>query len=439
MKKKYSKFLYVLLIFAMMLCVSPFSADTAFARGANVSDTDIDINLYNKLCAVKGSSRVLYSNDFNSEKFATITMHGADTVNKDSNLVDITGLEKFRFDYTTTLDLSNNSIMEISATTLSAFPNLQVLIVSNNQLTSLDVSGCYKLKQVIANNNNLSNFNAGDMNATDCVINLSANKLDSFSDITLPYQADEVIATLNLYANNITDFDSTPAGYQVNLGLQGISNKKNIEKKDIVKYYPTAEDLDVKYVIKSGSNVIRSFVNSDISQVENIDLPYGDYAIEYYYINDLSEEKIISTKTDKAGGDYYQKFFDYFKYSEFSILPSSPDYVYIIDGKEYSDVNRITKKCQITLSGDEGTKLYYKISSGDWVEGSTINITRGGTYTIYVKSVSEDGAHESFEKAILIKASSNLTFPSILIILFIVLIGVGIFAVAYPFIKKYIL
>ena len=112
----------------------------------------------------------------------------------------------------------------------------------------------------------------------------------------------------------------------------------------------------------------------------------------------------------------------------------------MIKGKTYNeeDIAKLKSKAQIVLTADDDAECYYKFGeNGTWKKGSTIDITRGGSYFIEVKAVVGD--YESKTSMILIDASANLAIPSILLILLIVL-GAGLlFGVGYPLIKKYVL
>ena len=102
---------FVLLALIMMaIMVFPMAETTAYAAtGTQVLSTDIDTNLFAKLAKVRGTN-YLTTESFNSNKYETISLKGAGTVNTDSNIEDVTGLAKFKFEFTKSLDLSDNSI-----------------------------------------------------------------------------------------------------------------------------------------------------------------------------------------------------------------------------------------------------------------------------------------------------------------------------------------
>ena len=435
-----NKYLIILILILFLVALFPAMQGFAYADTQVVESDMQDGNLYSKL--LKAGGGLLRSETFNKEKYSTITLQGVTTANTDSNIVDLSGLTLFKFDYTTTLDLSNNNITEVTADVLSVFPNLEELILTNNDIASIDLSGCYNLKKLIIDNNELTKIDLTDFNPTNGEIDLSCNYIDSINSITFPSQTINVSTKIDLYNNNITDYTTPVQGYTINLGLQGLqASGGNIEKKQQVVYYKTNDTQNMKTVISKGTEVKYTFVSSEMTETrKELVFDNGTYSISYYYDNDGTEE-IVSAKgfTVRTGDDYYKDYFRYYKYKEFNVVPSKPTYVYVVDGVEYQDVDKITKVSTIKVSADDDAVVYYSLNGGAWVQGDEIPITIGGKYTIDIKATTLDGVYESEEVSIFISASASLKFPSILIVVLIIIVAVVLFGVGFPLLRKYVL
>jgi len=443
----YIKIWIILIAIVTMLLVFPVSKSVIYADGSVVNSAEMDNNLFNKLVMIRGTN-YLKSDSFISDKYKTIDLSGDDLIfNNSKNIEDVSGLTQFKFTATTTLNLSHNSIKTISSDVLRSFPKLETLIVSDNQLESIDITASYRLRVLIADNNKLTKLDATDMYATDGLIDLSSNYFKDFKDITLPNQAVNVNTTIKLYNNNIQQFEGVEEGYNVMLGLQGFQTiGKSIEFKQKMAYYKTDNSQKLKIVISQNGLDKYTIVDSEITEDKiDINLGYGKYEISYYLINDDGTVSEVSVKRnpDTSHEDYFKNndYLRYYKYKEFDLVPSSPTYIYVFKGKEYLEeqIETITKVGKIEAEADEGCKIYYKISSGEWKEGSTIPIKRGGKYNIVVKAVSSDGLNESKEVNIVINAAPSLRFPSILIVIFIVVGIIIILGIGLPLLKKYVL
>ncbi len=435
------KWVFILIILLLVLAVFPVARSVGYAD-TQITESDMDdSNLYSKLLKLGGG--IVRSETFNKEKYSTIALTGVTTANTDSNIVDLSGLKLFKFDYTKVLDLSNNNITTISADVLNCFPNLEELILTNNDINSIDLSGCYNLKRLIIDDNNLKKIDLSSINPSGAEIDLSNNYISSMSNIVLPSQTVNVSATIKLYNNNISDYESSPSGYVIHLGIQGLHSTDNtIEKKQKITYYKTSDEQSLKVVISQNDVAKYTLSNDSVtSNATEIALDNGSYDVSYYYLGE--EEKIISNKgfTVRTGDEYYKDYFRYYKYTQFQVIPSQPTFVYVIDGVEYdqADVDKITKKVTIRIFADDDVKVYYSIANGEWQEGREISVTQGGRYVIDVKAVSMDGQYTSRGLNIFISASSNLKVPDILIILLIVIGAILIFGVGYPLLKKYVL
>ena len=449
MKKKIifnNKIWIVLIAMLAMLLVFPISSRVAHADTQVVS-TDMDNNLFNKLARLRGTN-YLKTESFNSEKYEKLDLSGEQLISDTStNIEDIAGLTKFKFNFTKELNLSHHSITEVPNDVLKAFPKLETLIISNNQIEDIDLTGCYNLRVLIADNNLLTRLDATDMYATDGLIDLSANMFTDVKNITTPKQAVNVNMTIKLYNNNIQEYDGFEQGYNVLLGLQGLQSKsEKIELKQKMAYFKADNSQRMKVVITQNGEEKYSFIDTEIEEEKiDFDLDYGTYEVSYYYVNDdmTLAEASVKRNTDPTDETFFadNDYFKYYSYKEFKVVPSTPTYLYVFGDKTYTEaeVENIKKTCKIEVTADAESKVYYKMSGGDWKEGSTIPIKRGGKYTIRLKSISLDEKHESEEVTIFINASPNLRIPSILIAVLIIMGSVALFGIVLPLIKKYVL
>ena len=329
------KWVFILIILLLVVAVFPVARSVTYAD-TQITESDMDdSNLYSKLLKLGGG--IVRSETFNKEKYSTISLTGVTTANTDSNIVDLSGLMLFKFEYTKVLNLSNNNISTVSAEVLNCFPNLEELILTNNNISSIDLSGCYNLKRLIIDNNNLKKIDLSSINPSGAEIDLSNNYISSMSSIVFPSQLVNVNATIKLYNNNISDYVSSPSGYAIHLGIQGLHSSENtIEKKQKITYYKTDDEQSLKVVISQNDVTKYTLTNDSVTaNATAISLDNGDYDISYYYMGE--EEKIISNKgfTVRTGDEYYKDYFRYYKYTQFQIVPSQPTFVYVIDGVEY--------------------------------------------------------------------------------------------------------
>lgn len=440
----------LIIMCAIFVAILGFSGTkTVFADTgkSQVTDTMVgDTYLYKKLQKLAGSSGViLYDSTF--ANFKKLDLHGTTA----SQITDISGLKLFTLEKVETLDISGNSITTIPNEVLTWLSGLQTLIVSQNQLTELDLTGCFNLRVVDASGNNLTSFNGYDMLSNGCDIDLSKNKFSSMSEITLPEYVAGATGSVKLYNNNIEDYEVVD-GYNVELGLQGLSFNETavIERSQKVRYYKTASPFRVKTVITKVESEEEIVVIKDWLQAQDLEitLNVGKYRTDYYFVDIDDTEYEISTKRHPkvtTKDEYYNKVKDFMNYfngqsAEFTVVPTTPQFKYLIKGLYY-DENQITQlksKAQIVLTADEDGECYYRFGeNGDWQKGNVINITKGGSYFVEVKSVVGD--YESEIRTILINGSASLTLPSIVLILLIVISGLLMFGIVYPLLKKYVL
>lgn len=452
--KKHIRFCILILCLCMAIVFFPKSSGNAFAVSETVSEEQVgDDALYRKLKKIT-SRNILYADVLNSLTELNLSSESGTSANQ---IADISGLSLFTMDNLKTLNVSNNALTELPESVLAQMPNLETLIVSKNQLTSLDVSGCYKLKTVDASGNVLVEFDGYDMVTQDFTINLSNNLFSSMSQIVLPEKVGGGTGIVELYNNNITEFSSS-YDYTYRLGLQGLVFDKteetySIEKKEKIVFYKSDNVQRMKIVIsKKVDNDWEEAVSVSDWLVSEAKTEYtlvvGTYRVEYFYVDTSNNEYSISSNRHPSTnqGDSYismvEHLLTYYNglYAEFDVVPSVPAYSLVVNGVTYGegDMTKIKSQGKIYLKGDEGAEFYYRISgSNDWQKGSEIDIKRGGTYFIEVKAKVDN--YESSIKTILINAEPNLKFPTILLLLLIVVGTLLFFGVGYPLLRKYVI
>jgi len=177
-----------------------------------------------------------------------------------------------------------------------------------------------------------------------------------------------------------------------------------------------------------------------------VDLPNGNYEVNYYFVDVNNGNTLIESSTKRhpnpASEQHYAEhiYLRYYTYSEFSVIPTMPEFRYVIDGVEQgrNENVKITKKCTIKFNSDEGSKIYYQIGNSEWFEGGEYYLEQGGSYQIRVKAVSADGLYESRVKTIYVNAAVNLTLPGILMLVLVVMLTILIFGVGFPLLRKYV-
>lgn len=448
----------VLCAIAVVLCL-PNAEGSVF--GATTTETVKDEQIADEVLVQKlkkiTNKQTLNTEVLNSSADKYVNLNLSSSGATGSQIKDISGLALFKLSYTTTLNLTNNAITEIPKEVFDAMPNLNTLIVSNNQLQSLDLTGCYKLKVVDASGNMLESFNGFDLE-NGFNVNLSKNNFSEMSQIVLPDAISGATGTIELYNNNITDFTKINA-YDFRLGVQGVAFNKTeneelrVEKSQKLVYFKTTAPHRVKVVVskKNGETWQNVFEVKQWEETrERVEFNYtvGKYRVEYYYVdNDLTEYSISTYRHEETNEaeEYYntvKSLLNYYNglFAEYSVVPSTPTYSIKVKDVTYKEgeLDKLKSKGTLYLTGDEGAQMYYRIgSNGEWISGNEVTLDRGGTYFIEVKAV-VDG-FESSTKLILINANPSLTLPSILLLI-LILVGAGVFfGVGYPLIRKYVI
>lgn len=436
----------ILIILVLSIGCALFFPNFMTARGVVYAENSItdsvvgDLALYKKLQAAKreisGSS---YLHDQCFSETTELDLSNSDKNNAipdDTNRIsDISSLRKFNLSKLQKLILKNNSLTTIDGDVFEGMQNLEYLDVSNNQITSIDLSYLPKLKVLIINNNQLSSLDVSQMVTTgyedgSSVLNISHNNFSSIAEIQLP----AVLATSNFeivgYNNNITDVVNPNGNFHYVLGLQGVA-KTEIEKNEVIKYYNTGDETLTARVYKLGKDendvqtkTLVLTLEDSTTTITPLNLAVGEYAVEYY------KDDVKIDESNK-----YTLGYVWFEDAQFSLIPSSPSYVYKVGDKEYDDVEKLTKKAKLLLTADEGATIYYSFDLDKWYEGSEVELNNGGNYYVHFKSV-VDGV-ESHVSGVYVNSSINLKIPDIFLVLLMCMVG-ALFVVGVYFIGKFL-
>lgn len=437
-KKTYFLILIILIVSVGMTLFLPNFVKTRSSAYADIADTILmseftDSNLYTKLQKVSTTGKSLNPNSFKdtTELDLSYTLTGAPDQSK--RITDLTSLRKFDLRKLKKLVLSNNNITSIEADVFEGMTSLEYLDVSNNGLTSIDLSMLSNLKVLIINNNNLTTLDVSNMVTTGyedgkSVLNVAHNQFDSFEDVNMPIARSDSNFDVIGYANNFTDIISLSSRFNYIFGLQGI-NKTTIEQSEDIKYYNTGDsDLQVKiYQIttdQNGDNIenLVKTITDGAESITNVELGVGNYRVDYFKNN---------TKIDNTNNEDCM----WFESTSFSVVPTAPKYVFEVNGKQYTELDKLTQKAKLILVADEDATVYYAFNSTDWTEGREVTLDKGGKYFVQFKSV-KNGV-ESKVSGVTINASLNLRVPDIFLVLLIVLVAGG-FVVALYFIGKFL-
>ncbi len=435
-----NKILYICL--GLMLVLTPFvlraisTVSAATPAGNILTEADMDANLYSKLRGILGGTvrdNSIYANNIEELDLTNTTPH---TVSNANRIFSLQGLELMDMRSVKVLKVNQQALTELTATTLSGMPNLERLELADNQLTSLDLVNNNKLKYLVLDNNqieslNLSNFNTLGYNEGNSLISLNYNNFDSISDIVLPAVTAQSKLTINAYGNNLTDVvKTTDLGFTFNLGVQGVRYFGNGDKNIItvdrpIKFYPNeATEVSAKIFKKANNEfTLLQTLSNQAPEITTVNLQVGEYKIEYY-VNDL------------ALTEEQQEAYKYCVNSQFVVQPPKPTFYFMVDGKRYDSIEKITEETVVVIKQQDNEKIYTSIDNGNWVEGNELTLTKGGKYTVSIKSTID--GYESEVVTFYVTANPNLYVSNGILILLVGLVAAVFIGVLF-LIKRYVI
>ncbi len=441
MSKKKTYFL-ILIILIVSVGVTLFLPSFCKARGVASAENTLtestitDLNLYRSLQSISranGTGSALTDLTFKDVTTLDLSYTSPGVPSDSKKIADITTLREFDLRNLKKLVLSNNILTSIEANIFEGMTNLEYLDVSNNRLTSIDLSMLTNLKVLIVNNNYLTSLDVSNMNTTgyeegDSILNVSHNRFASFSSIEMPIVKSDSRLKIYGYNNNFTDVVNPNGKFTYILGLQGL-NKDSVETTEEIKYYNTGDNtLSAKiYEITKNENnetveTLKLTLKDSTVSVTNVDLPVGNYRVDYL------KDDVVITKDNNDDNMWFES-------RPFSIIPTSPRYVFNVNGKEYQEVEKLTREATLILIAEDDAKVYYSFDSKEWVEGREVKLNKGGSYFVQFKSV-KNGV-ESRISGVTVNASLNLKVPDVFLALLIVMVAAG-FVVALYFIGRFL-
>lgn len=444
MYKKRTSF-YILCILVVAILVAMFlpafgRAKTSAKAETNLTESIItDNNLYRMLQQAsreQGTGAALTEQTFANTTELDLTYTSVGVPSTSKRIGDITALREFDLRKLQVLKLGNHNISNIDANIFEMMDSLEYLDVSNNNLTSIDISMLNNLKVLIINNNQLTSLDVSNLITTgfrdaDSVLNVSNNPFSSITSIELPSAKTNSRLRVIGYNNNFTDVSAITAnGFTYELGVQGF-NRKNIEISNPLKYYNVGDDTLTAniYKLTKGENgetvetLVKTLADDKDNPISTISLSVGNYRLDYL----KNDEVLNSSNNDDCM---------WFESREFSVVPNTPEYYFEIGNKTYTDIDKLTRTGVLHIVADENATVYYSFAGSEkWQEGNEIALDRGGRYIIEFKCV-VDGV-ESNVSGVTINASANIRIPDIFMALIVVALALVFVAVVY-FVGKFL-
>jgi len=426
--------------------------DTAFA----LEDSGMDENLYTALIEIYNEVKGIPAGSIEYVTFLRTKMFLEDDINitcLDLSNRNISSLKNFSWMYfkenLVEIRLDNNNIREIEISAgaspfIRVSQNLTSLSMINNRLESIDLAGFTNLVDLNLANNQLNSIDLSGISTveSDVNINLSVNNFTSYDKITFPNDSELTNKlNINLMGNNLPDRTNLFTNINLILALQGVNSDlgTKVTTTDSIYYYKTGLS-DLMLVITLDNSNIAPIVLYD-SQVEgkiNLVELLGVGSFTAYY---SQNESTLETLYDEDDALTYA-----FKPQTFKILPIAPTFKLEYDGElvELSSIEELDRPAVLHLYADDsGAEIYYQMqNSSEWVKAEKVDITRGGKFTISLKTVVKDMAGNEVESEYsyaLVQGRLNLYIPTAVLLLIIAAFAILFFAVALPLIKKYVM
>ena len=269
-----------------------------------------------------GISSISGLGNFDLSAFDTINLSGNNIYSLGNELTNIQNLKK--------LDLSDNALGSFKTNMLSSssLSSLEVLNLSNNQISVCDLTGL---------NENVT-------------IDLSSNKLTA-DKITFP-QAD---CKINLNNNYIL----TPDVERLNTvyGYQGAKDGDSFETSTNILF------LEGEYISFSKVEIYKDEEFFDeLTDGEKITLLVGNYQLKFLNNSDAEVLDAISFKV---------------------LLPKVTAKLFV-DGKEIEWTSVLTQNTTIKFYGEDGAEIFVSANSGETTNATEYEITQNGTMIITV-------------------------------------------------------
>ncbi len=304
----------------------------------------------------------LTANPLKENDFADCeTLDISDVHLEEYRISDVSGLGLFNLSALKHLDLSDNGLELIEASTFSGMQNLETLNLNGNQLKSVDFGVLQSVTNLYADSNRLLGVDLSIL-ATNGKAMLRYNQIRDIRALNL--QTDGRGATVDVYGNRINNYlAGVYQNYNLVIGFQYEYNKYN-------------ETNPVKITKLDGQDdYYLNCVNVHTCEVTRID--------ESANLIPATYEIIMCSAAGDLG----------YKPLTLKIEKSAPT-ITVADaegnGVDYGQV--ITEEIVITFdSNDERYTVWYSINGAPFVCGNSVTLTESGTYSFSVRAQSADG------------------------------------------------
>lgn len=360
----------------------------------------------------------------------------------DALIMSLEGLDLINFASLKSLSLTRNKLTVITKETFTKMPVIENLDFTGNEISSVELGKIPTLKSINLAKNKLSALNLKDLGSSTIAINVAQNNFEDISLINFPERVTSI--SLNIINNKIAEIPEdylklSGSKLKMNIGVQGLNEGRDVTSDTTIplKYYKT-NIPNLKLQIYKYNGVIDEPValigDEDIpAGAYCLDkyLPIGQYVFEYVFDDGNGNIEIAQNPEDTTRV--------YFETGKMTVLPATCTVTYEFKGEKYETfTKKVTGKVKVFLSSVEGSKIKYKVNSGDWidVDGNTCEIMcdEGGNYTIYSKVVI-DGM-ESKEKVVLVRTSQNVIIPDIVMLVLVLLFTLALFMIVVPLISR---
>lgn len=321
----------------------------------------------------------------------------SDVRDEDLRMSSVEGLGLFDLSNLRRLDISDNNLTSIPASTFNGITQLDYLDVRGNNLELLEIGTLDYIGQLQASQNKLQTVDLTNLSAGGTV-DLSYNEIDDINSLNLAYDGQG--ASIDLYGNRIQNFDANNfINYNLMIGFQRESTDSAYNEKTIIKTFKYGEQ-----------NFYLECVNTATNVVTNI---YDESTLAPATYN-------IYIRTSEGYLDYVPITIRIFK-----LAPT----VSIVDeeGNALNIGDTIKGTAKIYLnSNDENYQVEYSINGGAYVKANYLEINTSGTYTFSVRAVSDIGDQSQTYAFTINVVNNDSNLLQILSIMFSILILIGV-------------
>ena len=465
-----------------------------------IQSTALDANLYQALYNKYEMANGVAPEGLTNLSFVDFT----ELTITNANIESISGLELFYFDNLEVLNFSGNSITKVNTINFSNMPklkklylndqkedilekvdfsirpnnsrdeyylpNLSYLNISGNLIKTLNLEAAASsttvtgLHTLLASNNQLSSVDLSGIlnaNAGQTFIDLSNNLFTNSNDIVLPRSQNITSDEYNviLIGNAISNIPEEISKINFTLGMQTelINQIKNdnAEKSELIfemgsnLTYGKINNENIAITIKvtqfkmngEEKNIISTSYIKESDLTSNFSnllpkLGIGEFELTIGTLIDQTFTELKSVAYE-VGDDTIEIELNS---STIKVLPDSPVVTLTYKDQTYEQGKfpKITSPATLNFSSsDPNAEIYYSTNLGKtWVKGNSYKITTGGANQIFVKSVVND--YESNINKAHVAGSINLYLSNGALFVIILAVTIVFFAIGLPLAAKFL-